>query len=243
METEAETVRRQLAGLRGRVRWLAFDAVGTLIAPEPPVAQAYWAIGRQFGSQLPVEEVGRRFSRVFRETEQNDCAPDSGPARFTTSEEREEARWREIVARVLDDVSDRETCFRELHAHFARPLAWRCFEDVAPALARLAACGYRLAFASNFDGRLDTVRAGIPELGRIEQCVVSARVGVRKPSPEFYRALCETLREQPAQVLMVGDDWINDIVGAREAGLPAVLLDRRGGAGLHSLTALADALC
>jgi putative hydrolase of the HAD superfamily len=243
VETEAETVRRELAELRGRVRWLAFDAVGTLIAPEPSVAEAYWSIGRQFGSQLPVEEVGRRFARVFRETEQNDCAPESGSARFITSEDREEARWREIVARVLDDVSDRETCFRELHAHFARPAAWRCFDDVAPALARLAGSGYRLAFASNFDGRLDTVRAGMPELRQIEQCVVSARAGVRKPSPEFYRALCATLRAEPVEVLMVGDDWINDIVGAREAGLPAVLLDRRGGAGLHSLSALADALC
>ncbi|HVV99316.1 MAG TPA: HAD-IA family hydrolase [Planctomycetaceae bacterium] len=243
MQTDWEAVRRQLAGLKGHVRWLAFDAVGTLIAPQPSVAEAYWSIGRQFGSQLPLEEVGRRFAKVFRETEQNDCAPESGLARFTTSEEREEARWREIVARVLDDVAHGEACFRELHAHFARPAAWRCFDDVADALGRLAASGYRLAFASNFDGRLDSVRAGMPALRLIEHCVVSARVGARKPCPEFYRALCETLHEQPGRVLMVGDDWQNDIVGAREAGLPAVLLDRRGGAGLATLTDLADALC
>jgi len=80
VQEEWETVRRELAGLRGRVRWLAFDAVGTLIAPQPSVAEAYWSIGRQFGSQLALEEVGRRFSKVFRETEQNDCAPESGLA-------------------------------------------------------------------------------------------------------------------------------------------------------------------
>ena len=51
------------------------------------------------------------------------CAP---------TKHREYARWREIVAETLIDVTDAEACFRELHAYFARPDAWRVQAEAGP---------------------------------------------------------------------------------------------------------------
>src|SRR5262245_22187770 len=117
---------------------VAFDAVGTLIYPDPGVAAVYTAVGRQFGSKLDQAEVGRRFHQAFADEE---ATTSSGDTR--TSELIETDRWRRIVRRVLSDATDPARCFMELFAHFARPDAWRLFPDVSPVLASLRAAGIR----------------------------------------------------------------------------------------------------
>src|SRR5436190_12472008 len=131
------------------IRAVFFDAVGTLITPEPSPAEVYHAVGRRHGTRLPLGEIARRFVSAFRAEEVIDR--ENG---WRTDEVREERRWRDIVAAVLEDVVDGEECFRELWLHFSRPDAWRCLAGVGPTLAALEARGLVLGVASNFDGRL-----------------------------------------------------------------------------------------
>ena len=149
-----------------------------------------------------------------------------------TSEADEEAFWREIVNGVLPDVSDPELCFRELFDHFARITAWACFDDVAPTLEGLRSRGFRLAVASNFDRRLhplcDGLGAGQP-LRLFERRVISSEVGFRKPAAEFYQAVLKVTEAGPDELLVVGDDEQNDVLGARVAGLRAIHLRREIG--------------
>ncbi len=174
-----------------------------------------------------MEEIGRRFSKAFRDTEQGDSTAEAG-VRLVTSEAREKERWAQIVATVIDDIPDTAACFAELFAHFACPDAWRCFDEVPAVLAGLKEAGYRLAIASNFDGRLHAVCDGIAALRRIDARIISSEVGIRKPHPGFFASLVRNAGCRPDEVLMVGDDHSNDIEGARSAGLAAVFLNRRG---------------
>lgn len=242
-ETGAQPRAGQVA-LGLSIRCIAFDAVGTLIYPEPAVAQVYHAVAAAHGSRLTRDEIRSRFHTAFRATEQNDLqgVPHEGAARFITSEPRERQRWREIVDRVCDDVRDRDACFVELYEHFARPASWRCFDDVEPVLAELHARGYRLLLASNFDQRLQPVAAGLPPLRFIADSVISATVGFRKPSHAFFAALCNRAACRPDEVLMVGDDFENDVQGARACGLPALLLNRSPTAPPGALASLHDLL-
>jgi len=48
------------------IRWVLFDAVGTLIEADPPVAEVYLAAARQFGSLLSVDEIQHRFAAALR---------------------------------------------------------------------------------------------------------------------------------------------------------------------------------
>jgi putative hydrolase of the HAD superfamily len=206
-----------------RVGAVVFDAVGTLLHPDPPAA-AYAAVGRRHGSRLCVEEIGTRFAAAFRRQEDADRA-----AGWRTDEAREAARWRAVVAETLYDAADPAACFAELHAHFARPNAWRCDPDAAATLAALAARGLRVGLASNFDGRLHGVVAGLPELRPVQGLVVaSAAVGWRKPAAEFFRAVQARVGLPPEEILFIGDDPATDYDGARAAGLRAVLYDPRG---------------
>jgi len=208
-------------------RCIAFDAVGTLIHPVPPPGEVYYGVARKFGSRLGFEEITRRFHEVFDEIELADrlAAADDGCA---TNEAREKERWRGIVSRVIDDITDPAGCFAELFAHFSRPESWRCFDDVPEALERLHAAGCRLAIASNFDGRLHSVCDGLEGLRHVDLRIISAEVGCRKPAQGFFEALVCGAGCEAGEVLMVGDDPANDIEGAREAGLAALLINRRG---------------
>lgn len=195
-----------------------FDAVGTLLHPDPPAPMAYAAVGRRFGSRLDEATVRLRFRAAFRRQEEADK-----DANLRTNETREVARWQAIVREVLDDVADAETCFQELYAHFARPDAWRCEPGTSEMLAMLAARGHVLGIASNFDHRLRGLVENMPALRPIRYLVISSEIGWRKPAPEFFAAMCQQAASAPEQVLYVGDDPVNDYEGAQAAGLQAVL--------------------
>ncbi len=197
-----------------------FDAVGTLLHPEPSAAAVYAAAGRRFGSRLDEAILMDRFRTAFRRQEEADRADG-----LRTDEAREVRRWRAIVREVLDDVADLEACFQELYAHFARPPAWRCLPETADVLADLSARGHVLGIASNFDHRLRGLVESIPALQPIRHLILSSEIGWRKPAATFFAEMCRRAASPPEQVLYVGDDPINDYEGARAAGLRVMLLD------------------
>ncbi|MGH7590329.1 MAG: HAD family hydrolase [Gemmatimonadales bacterium] len=97
--------------------------------------------------------------------------------------------------------------------------------DTVPALQRLRAAGIRLGVVSNSDGGVAEALqvAGLRAL--FEVVVDSARVGVEKPDPRIFTPALAALDVAPADALYVGDVYAVDVVGARRAGLQAVLLD------------------
>ncbi|NQV23229.1 MAG: HAD-IA family hydrolase [Rhodopirellula sp.] len=213
------------------VEWVVFDAVGTVIDPEPSVAVAYYNIGTKFGSERTPDDVRTRFSAAFAETEREDFSQGTGG--LTTNAAVEEARWRHIVAAVFPEVTDAEGCFQELHDYFAKPTAWLPFDDTLSTLHSLSERRIRLAIASNFDHRLHSICDGIEALSLFEKRFVSSELGFRKPSKQFYRAVIAGLNVPAERVLMVGDGLQNDVEGALSVGMHAVLLDRRSAVSAH----------
>lgn len=214
------------------VQWILFDAVGTLIHADPPVAAAYYAAAQKFGSRLSVEEIGQRF-RVALAAEQRGGSP--------TNETVERERWRRIVGRVIDDVAHAEDkLFDQLWRHFAEPDHWQLYEDVPAALGRLARHGYQLGIASNFDRRLIAIAAGHQGLAACSRVLVSSDIGYVKPDPRFFRAVEERLGARPAEIALVGDDETSDVQGALAAGWRAVRLCRGKSVTPEAIRTLAD---
>jgi putative hydrolase of the HAD superfamily len=201
-------------------RAVFFDAVGTLLHPEPPAGATYAAVGRRFGSRQSADAIAARFRMAFSRQEEHDRL-----AQYRTSEPRELARWCAIVAEVLDDVTDPESCFAELYRHFAGSQVWRVEPGAETVLRELASRGLVVGLASNFDHRLRGVVAGLPELCWVPHLVISSEVGWRKPATPFFEATCQTARMPPEAVLFVGDDPVNDHDGAGAAGLASLLFD------------------
>ncbi|MFM8274267.1 MAG: HAD-IA family hydrolase [Gemmata sp.] len=206
------------------VRAVFFDAVGTLLFPEPAAPAAYAAVARRHGLDLSAEAVRERFAAAYRREEAADIA-----LQWATSEGRERDRWRAVVAEVLAGVPDVAACFDHLFHHFAQPHAWRVHPDAAGLLPALRARGLVLGMGSNYDARLGSVLAGFPELAPLAgRVLISSQVGVRKPGAAFFRAVADAAGCAPGEVLFVGDDRENDYLGATAAGLRAVLFDPDG---------------
>lgn len=203
------------------VEAVLFDAVGTLIEPDPPVAIAYESVGKRFGSALTGAEILQRFRAAFARQEQLDEAEFGG----TTDEARERRRWQTIVAEVFADVADGESLFAALWRHFAEPASWRLCPGAAECWRTLELRGLTLGIASNFDGRLEGVCQGLQPLDGCRQLFISSQLGIRKPHPAFFAAIAAQLQLEPERLLLVGDDLTNDYQAARAAGWQSLLID------------------
>ncbi len=212
--------------MSSRCRWIIFDAVGTLIHPEPGAATVYYETARRHGSRLSAEAIAARFRSSFRRVEEQDLS--RGPDGLKTSQQRERHRWREIVTEVIDDIADPDACFEELFKHFGQPSAWQCFDDVSESLTSLKRRGLSLAVASNFDNRLHSVCHGIDELQLLDARVISSEGGYRKPATEFFDYMRFIVNQPFEEMLFVGDDITNDVHGPLAAGCGAALIRRNG---------------
>jgi len=87
---------------------------------------------------------------------------------------------------------------------------------------------YALAVISNADGKIDAVlqRCGIADC--FASITDSGNVGQEKPHPAIFEAAMRDMNAEPARSLYVGDVYSIDYVGARNAGMQAVLFDVAG---------------
>lgn len=87
---------------------------------------------------------------------------------------------------------------------------------------------YAIAVISNADGKIDAVlrRCGIADC--FATIIDSGVVGTEKPHPAIFQAAMRAMKAEPAESLYVGDVYSVDYVGARNAGMQAVLFDMAG---------------
>jgi FMN hydrolase / 5-amino-6-(5-phospho-D-ribitylamino)uracil phosphatase len=95
------------------------------------------------------------------------------------------------------------------------------FDDVRPALERLRT-RYRLFALSN--GNADLKRCGLDAF--FDGHVSAIAAGAAKPDARIFAALRDMAGVPADQILHVGDDPITDVVGARQAGMQTVWLNR-----------------
>ncbi len=110
--------------------------------------------------------------------------------------------------------------------------AWNLWEqvpaEVRPALTAIRGLGLRIVIVSNANGTLQrhVDRLGLRPL--VDEVIDSHDEGVEKPDPRIFRRALERTGAAAAATLHVGDFYQIDIVGARAAGLRAVLFDTAG---------------
>jgi HAD superfamily hydrolase (TIGR01509 family) len=137
----------------------------------------------------------------------------------------------------------------ELQQYHAEHNLWEIVPPaVIPALQRLRASGRRLVVVSNANGRMRAALGRVGILPHVDLVVDSHEEGVEKPDPAIFARALARIGSRPESTVHVGDLFHTDVVGARAAGLRAVLLDMADLYGDHacervrSLTELADVL-
>lgn len=103
---------------------------------------------------------------------------------------------------------------------------YRAFDDVMPATTRLHDAGVKTAIISNADDDVTDLCVHLDFAKGMDLIVTSALIGFEKPDIRTFRAAFEPLGVDPALALHIGDQPKSDVLGARNAGMRAALIDR-----------------
>lgn len=203
------------------LRAVLFDAGNTLVYVDP---RRLVELFRAEGTRVGVEEV-RSAERAAR-TLLHDAVAEGHAG-------TEPELWRAYFLRLFKESGvpeeGLERVGRRLRDTHAREHLWTWVEDgTRQALEDLSRAGYRLGVVSNADGRVEGVLERVGLRDAFEFVVDSEVVGVEKPDPAIFHEACRRLALPPDACLYVGDLYPVDYLGARGAGLGAVLLDPSG---------------
>lgn len=209
-----------------KVKAILFDYDNTLVdsAATLPLAQRRVAemvvsylgnsvdVGKVFDVLARVESVVERMGLLDRD-------------RIWTHVLHEMGISQKIDERILRDWS---------LAYWTEYMKGPVYPETIPVLETLSR-KFPLGMVTNTDGLpgMKTMRLQRSGLLKYFKVVVVAGEDVReiKPSPVPFLKAAELLNAEPWEVVMVGDDPVNDVGGAKAAGLRAVLVDRSHGKG------------
>ena len=203
--------------MEAKIQAVTFDVGGTLIDPWPSVGHVYAEVAARHGwpNFIP-EKLNKQFAHAWRTKRAFDYS---------------KTAWSEVVAKTfigLFEPGQPVPFFDALYERFAQPDAWRVHDDVRPALERLLERDLELGIVSNWDERLRPLLNAL-ELDRYFRVVIiSQEIGFTKPSPVIFEEAARKFACPAAAILHVGDGEVEDVQGARAAGLRSVRLNRQG---------------
>jgi putative hydrolase of the HAD superfamily len=124
-----------------------------------------------------------------------------------------------------NDIADAVTIYKQVHRS-----AWR---EVPGAGALLESLRGRVSVGIVTNNARDEQIAKLDHLGfssLVDELVTSGELGIAKPDPEIFRIALERLDRNSEHAVMVGDSWVNDVVGASRSGIAPIWLNRFGAA-------------
>jgi putative hydrolase of the HAD superfamily len=157
--------------------------------------------------------------------------------------EQRRERLRQFLPLAGATVPVVDTKLDELFAAYLQNYeqAWTAFPDAAPTLQRLRATGMPVGVITNGNHNQQTSKIKRIGLERLLDRVFSSELtGHAKPDAEAFLQPCKSMGVSPAETLYVGDNYLTDIAGARNAGLRAIHLDRDVAGIRESIQSLAD---
>ena len=98
---------------------------------------------------------------------------------------------------------------------------------VKPALQQLRDAGYKIVVVSNANGTVEKLLERVGLASYFDLIIDSELEGVEKPDPRIFEIALKRSGSVAAKTIHVGDFYNIDVIGARGAGLRAVLVDER----------------
>jgi putative hydrolase of the HAD superfamily len=216
---------------------ILLDALGTLVALEPPAPKLRAELAERFGLDVSEDEAARA---IAAEIAYYRSHLDEG--RDAAGLDSLRRRCAEVLRSALPGDGSRLEVDRVLEALLAS-LRFTAFPDVRPALQRARERGQRLVVVSNWDVSLVGVLRGLGLEPLLDGIVTSAGAGARKPSPAIFEQALRLAGVAAADAIHVGDTLDEDVAGARAAGVEPVLIRRGDGPplpGVRTISSLAE---
>lgn len=136
-------------------------------------------------------------------------------------------RTKTFLAELGIVVDDQDAARFERRRAAAMRSQFQLFDDVVPCLRWARTAGLRIAAVTNASGSHQ--RSKLDDLGLstfIDHVAIAGEVGAAKPDPLIFHSACAALDCEPHEAMHVGDRLRTDAIGARDAGLRGVWLNR-----------------
>ena len=204
------------------IRAIFFDAGNTLIRMD------YSAIAAALAEHGVAATVGDIEHAEWRARVRLDASFHSG-----ISTEHPDTGHRYLVY-LLEELGVRDPATVDALAAWRRAYnpprgLWTAIEPGAAAAVALAReAGLRTAVISNSNGTAATILDALDLSRHLDFVIDSSEVGVEKPDPRIFQIALARAAVKPAAAAYIGDLYSIDVVGARAAGMQAVLMDPGG---------------
>ncbi len=190
------------------MKGVLFDFWGTIVENgvfPSPVRQAW----RMMRTGLPFQEFIVRFEKAFM----TKPFPDLKEAFTAACEEFEVVPSEELINNLVGMWNKNE-------------LLCKPFPEAVPLLEELKQ-GYKLGLISNTPPSIERVIEKFELAKYFDAIILSYKEGLLKTDPALFEKALKKLGLGKEDVLMIGDSLETDVKGAEQAGIKAVLLDRR----------------
>lgn len=137
--------------------------------------------------------------------------------------------WKDVVYRqLIQKFKISEFTEQQLLTSYIQDFNQFCvaFMGVDTVIQKLFKAGYSLGLISN--GKTPFQEHNFQALGLnqyFSSVIISEAVGLRKPQAEIFQLACQQMNVRPEQCVMVGDNEIADIQGAKNIGMQTILFD------------------
>lgn len=203
---------------------IMFDAGGTLIGLKKPREEVFLEVLKQHGLSSTTDAVRKAYAKADRHFDK-DFASLKG-----NSEGAFWARYDAYILKSLGLKTDSEAFAKDVGKAFDEIMPgvsnWVPYPEAIPILDLLKRRDFRLGVISNATDLLTKVFDNLCMSKYFDFVVISDEVGVRKPSPEIFKIALKRANATASRSLYVGDMLEVDVVGAKKAGMNAVLVDR-----------------
>jgi REG-2-like HAD superfamily hydrolase len=207
------------------IKALLFDFFNTLSHYEPPREQMYIDVCEKHGIHLEIIKLYRSLpyaDAMYRDENQK--------SRVTDRPEKEQMAFFITYIKFALEGAGVETndaiAMEILHVMKTTKWEFRLFDDVLPTLKQVRERKLITGLISNIGQEADKTFNDIGLKQYLDFHVTSFETGHDKPDPEIFLAALEKAVVKADEALYVGDNYEQDIIGARDVGMRAILIDR-----------------
>jgi len=205
------------------------DVGWTLLYPRESIWDAMAAVAREAGSVLTGADAENLIYDLMTAGREQALTRFGPETEYTDSDEEFLAMF-VAMGRMLFTVAgitdDHAGLMQRFFQRFWTRDNWAVFPEVFAVLERLRRRGVRVGALSNASSDLVGFLDQLGLLRHLDFAVVSAVEGTKKPDQRIFQLALRRAGVTPEEAVHVGDMYIEDILGARNVGVRALLMER-----------------
>lgn len=207
------------------IKAVYFDLYDTLACYDPPREQAHADACRTYGVDVNPEAI-----REYLPTADLFWRDENARSPLGKRTEQEQAVvYAEYEVRLLKGIGveiSHELGLKIMAALWKAGLKFKLFDDALDVLRSIKDRGLTTGLISNVGQEIESICKELGLQPYLDFKITSFQTGCDKPRPEIFQAALDSAQIKPEESMYIGDQYDQDIVGARGVGMKAILIDR-----------------